>query len=185
CPGLHDRSKIPSKSEACIEEHTVSIADVQKTLHSVVVKHKARLVRLNVTTKTIAQFVYHQWGNTRRKGQEHRRLRTSKKCRCPFMVSLIFSRDGMEKATIRILGGHHGHVLGLREDLYHLPVHPKVKKRCMEDLLDIGTCWHVARLSVSKEAIHINMASFEEQVTYRFFMILKEIQLLSYNLRIK
>ncbi|MCO5554036.1 hypothetical protein L7F22_007562 [Adiantum nelumboides] len=185
CPGLHNRCKIPAKGEACIEEHTVSIADVQKTLHSVVVKHKARLVRLNATTKKITQFVCHQWGNARRKGQEHQRLCTSKKCGCSFMVSLIFSRDGMEKATIRVLRGHQGHVPGSLEDLYHLPVHPMVKKRCMEDLFDIGTCRHVARSSVSKEAFHINMASSEEQVTYRFFMIPKEIQMLAYNLRIK
>ncbi|MCO5600519.1 hypothetical protein L7F22_054632 [Adiantum nelumboides] len=181
CPSLHERCKSPSKSEACIEEHTVSFADVQKTLHSVVVKHKARLVRLNVTTKTIAQFVFHRWGNAQRKGQEHRRLGTSKKCGCPFMVSLIFSRDGMEKATIRILGGCQSHVLGL----YHLLVDFMVKKRYMEDLFDIGTCRHLARLSVSKEAVHINMASSNEQVTYKFFMIPKEIQMLSSNLRIK
>ncbi|KAI5083471.1 hypothetical protein GOP47_0003214 [Adiantum capillus-veneris] len=70
CLGLHDRGESDSKSEVCIEQHTESFVDVQKTLDSVVVNHKARLVRLNWVVQTKWKFVCHRWGDARRDDQE-------------------------------------------------------------------------------------------------------------------
>ncbi|MCO5579681.1 hypothetical protein L7F22_033539 [Adiantum nelumboides] len=55
----------------------------------------------------------------------------------------------------------------------------------MADLFAVGTCRHVARMSKSKEAVQLQRASPLERVTYRFFMIPKEVQMIYYNMRSK
>ena len=91
--------------------------------------------------------------------------------------------DGCDKVTIGLHNVHEGHDPGTRADLYHLPVHPRVIECCMDDLFDVGTSRHVAKMSKSKEAFQLERASLLDRVIYRFFMIPKEVQMVAYHMR--
>ena len=155
---------------------------VHGVLESIIIKHKVRLVIDSSGkcyspsgSRRVTSYICHRGGRVGRKRHDHRRLRTSKKCGCPFKVIIRSWPAGMDNVAIIMQGSHKGHVSGSQSDLYNLQVHPIAIKRCMEDLFDVGTCRHVAKISVSKEQFHICMASPIDQMIYRFFMIPKEI----------
>ena len=58
------------------------------------------------------------------------RLRVSKKCGCPFKVQVEYV-DGLHEVSIFVYAHHEGHVPSSRNDLYNLPVHPRVLECCM------------------------------------------------------
>ena len=105
--------------------------------------------------------------------------RKSKRVGCPFQVVLDYTSKS-DKVSIFVHGTHEGHVPGSRADLYHLPVHPNVIACCMEDLFDVGTNRHVARMSLSKEKSHQERALLLDRVIYRFFMIPREVQVVAF-----
>ena len=91
--------------------------------------------------------------------------------------------EDLDKVIFKVQDTHEGHIHGSRADLYHLPVHPSVLACCMEDMFDVGTCRHVAKMSKSKEGLHMQNASTLDRVIYRFFMIPKEVQMLLHQMR--
>ena len=158
-------------------------------LANIMAQHKVRLICVrsshNVEPyKLVQEFVCHRGGNVFRKGANKQRLRKSKKCGCPFKVVLQHAQD-INKVNIDLYAAHEGHVLGSIEDLYYLPIHPSVIACCMDDLFDVGTCSHVAKKSKSKESFHVKHASMLDRAVFRFFMIPKEVQMLSYQMRNK
>lgn len=182
------RNKLEGK-ELPKETFSVSTSDVENVLASIMVKHKVRLVKARSTrcsggSKTYVDYSCHRGGRVERKGSSKRRLRISKKCGCPFRVQVEFV-EGLDNAAINVYGQHQGHIPGSRNDLYHLPVHPTVVESCMDDLFDVGTCRHVARMSTSKEHFHFHRASELDKSIYRFFMIPKEIEMMSFQLRVQ
>lgn len=175
------QSKMPSKimvtEQSFIQQHLVDI----------MIEHKVRLLLLRSSrrsgpSKWIQEFVCHRGGKAVRRGANKRRLRKSKRCGCPFKVLLEYAQDSNE-VKILLYDVHEGHVPGTRDDLYHLPVHPRVIACCTDDLFDVGTCRHVAKMSKSKESFHMQSSSPLDQVVFRFFMIPKEVQMLSYQMR--
>lgn len=130
-----------------IEKCVVKMAEVDGILESIILRHKVRLVTQNSMkhsspsgSKLFTEYISHHGGRVGRKGGDHRRLRTSNKCGCPFKVVVHYPPLGMENVIINVYGHHEGHMPGSRSDLFHLPVHPSVIMRCMEDLFDVGTC---------------------------------------------
>ena len=89
-----------------------------------------------------------------------------------------------DEVSIFVNPNHEEHVPGSRADLYNLPIHPSVVESCLNDLFDVGSSRHVAQMSLSKERWHLERSSTLDRVIYKFFMIPKEIQSLSYNTRI-
>lgn len=161
--------------------------DVDRTLCDIMIKHKVRLVLLRTTqknAKTQVKYICHRGGTISRKGSHIRRLRISKKCGCPFKVKVEYI-DKVDSVSITLHAHHEGHLPGSRNDLYHLPVHPLVLQSCMDDLFDVGSCPHVARMSLSKESFHKESVSPLDLATFRFFMIRKEVQTMSYQLRMQ
>ena len=97
----------------------------------------------------------------------------------------VYYVEGVENVSINVYGQHQGHVSGSRNDLYHLPVDPTVLESCMDDLFDVGTCRHVSRMSSLKEHFHFQQASKVDKIIFRFFMIPKEIEMMSFQLRLQ
>lgn len=167
-------------------EKCVDISNVDQALVDIMIEHKVRLVMVR-SSKTHGQckttFVYacHRGRNPRRQGTK-KRIRRSKRCGCPFKVR-VQQYSNTKNASIHLHPIHEGHIPGTREDLYHLPVHPKVIECCMEDLFDVGSPRHVAKMSLSKERLHFERSSPVDQVIYRFFMIQREISMMSYQIR--
>ena len=190
--GLQYKEQKREDSAGAIEQFSVNMAEVDGTLEIIMIKHKVRLVIQSsrkqsspFSASMFTKYVCHRGGRVGRKGGDHQRLHISKKCGCPFKVEVRYPPLGVGNVTIIVHGQHEGHNPGSRSDLYHLPVHPCVINRCMEDLFDVGTCRHVAKMSLSKEAFHFRRASPIDQVTFQFFMIPKEIQTMSYRLHMK
>ena len=180
-PRIGKQSKTPCKimltEQSFVQQHLVDI----------MIEHKVRLLLLRSSkrsgpAKWIQEFVCHRGGKALRKGANKRRLRKSKRCGCPFRVLLQYAQESNE-VKILLHNVHEGHVPGTRADLYHLPVHPRVIACCKDDLFDVGTCRHVAKMSKSKESFHMQSSSTLDRVVFRFFMIPKEVQMLSYQMR--
>lgn len=180
-PTSKKQSKSPSKIMVT-EWSTLS-----QDLVDIMVQHTVRLVFLCSTKNSgpfeiVQELICHRGGNVYRRGSNKRRLRKSKRCGCPFKVVLQYACDS-NKVNILLYDIHEGHVPGTRADLYYLPIHPRVISCCMDDFFDVGTCRHVAKMSVSKENFHIQNSSPLDHVVFRFFMISKEVQMLSYQMR--
>ena len=154
---------------------------MEKELASIMIKHNARLACARSTTNTkpmssTVEYKWHRGGKPRHVGTNARRLRKSKRVGCPFWVFVEYTSKS-DKVSISMHGTHEGHAPGSRADLYHLPVHPNVIACYMEDLFNIGTNCHVARMSLSKEKSNQQRASPLDRVIYRFFMIPREVQM--------
>ena len=175
------------QSKASSEIIVTERSRVSQDLVKIMIQHHVRLVFLRSTKNSgpfeiLEELICHRGGNVSRRGDNKRRLRKSKKCGCPFKIVLQYANDS-NKINILLHAIHEGHVPGTRADLYYLPIHPRVIACCMDDLFDVGTCRHVARMSKSKESFHIQNASPLDRVVFRFFMIPKEVQMLSYQMR--
>lgn len=167
-------------------ERSVEAANVDQALMEIMLEHKVRLVMVRSSKnhgrcKTVVDYACHRGGKAERKGTK-KRLRRSKKCGCPFKVRVVYFQD-TQNASISLFPLHEGHSPGTREDLYHLPVHPNVIECCMEDLFDVGSSRHVAKMSLSKERLHYERSSPIDQAMFRFFMIQREISMLSYQIQ--
>ena len=180
-PTSEKQSKDPSK--IMVTERS----KVPQDLVDIMLQHKVKLVFLRSTKNSgpfeiVQDLICHRGGNVSRRGANKRRLRKSKRCGCPFKVVLQYAHDS-NKVNLLLYDTHEGHVPGTRADLYYLPIHPRVIACCMDDLFDVGTCRHVAKMSKSKENFHIQISSPLDRVVFRFFMIPKEVQMLSYQMR--
>ncbi|KAI5062450.1 hypothetical protein GOP47_0022989 [Adiantum capillus-veneris] len=175
------------KSAMKHERQSVDILCVEQALIEIMVQHKVRLVKVrrsstsqNGSTTTV-DYACHR-GRTARISGTVKRLRRSKRCGCPFQVRVQYHRAS-KIAHISTYPTHEGHIPRSREYLYHLPVHPNVIECCMEDLFDVGTARHVANMSLSKEKLQYERSSAIDQAIYRFFMIQREISMMSYQIR--
>ncbi|MCO5564813.1 hypothetical protein L7F22_018481 [Adiantum nelumboides] len=174
-----DLNKLPSYIISTLKSNL----DFQ--LEQLMFEHKVRLVMVRSAKRRqsstlVIDYICHRGGKPKRCGSEKKRIRTSKKCGCPFKVQ-VQSSDDKDEVTIHIYPNHDGHVSGTKSDLYHLPIHPSVMECCAQDLFDIGSSRHVAQMSVSKEKYHLERAAMLDQTIFRFFMIPKEVQMLSYK----
>lgn len=179
---------LPKNDPTQLLAHKKSVdkSNVDRALMEIMIEYKVRLVRVRSSKnhgqcKMIVDYACHRGGKPHRMGTR-KRLRTSKKCGCPFKVRIEYLSD-TNIASISLYPIHEGHVPGTRKDLYQLPIHPHVIECCMEDLFDVGSSRHVAKMSTSKETLHKERASPLDQIIYRFFMIQKEISMMSYQIR--
>ncbi|MCO5569696.1 hypothetical protein L7F22_023412 [Adiantum nelumboides] len=175
-----DLNKLPMTTLITMEE------GVAVELENIMIEHKTRIVMARLSkkesaTKHVIHYVCHRGGTVQHSAKE-KRSRTSKKCGCPFKVRLEYVNH-RDEVRILINPNHEGHMSGSRADLYHLPIHPIVVKSCLNDLFDVGSSRHVAQMSFSKERLLFERAPLLHRVIYRFFMIPKEGQMLSYKTR--
>ncbi|MCO5559589.1 hypothetical protein L7F22_013190 [Adiantum nelumboides] len=175
-----DLNKLPMTTLITTEE------GVAVELENIMIEHKTRIVmarssKKEIATKHVIHYVCHR-GVAVQHCSKEKRSRTSKKCGCPFKVRLEYVNH-RDEVRILINPNHEGHMPGSRADLYHLPVHPTVVESCLNDLFDVGSSRHVAQMSLSKERLLFERAPLLHRVIYRFFMIPKEVQMLSYKTR--
>ncbi|MCO5579889.1 hypothetical protein L7F22_033753 [Adiantum nelumboides] len=175
-----DLNKLPMTTLITTEE------GVAVELENIMIEHKTRIVmarssKKEIVTKHVIHYVCHRGGTVQHCSKE-KRSRTSKKCGCPFKVHLEYVNH-RDEIRILINPNHEGHMPRSRADLYHLPVHPTVVESCLNDLFDVGSSRHVAQMSLSKERLLFERAPLLHRVIYRFFMIPKEVQMLSYKTR--
>ncbi|MCO5557658.1 hypothetical protein L7F22_011226 [Adiantum nelumboides] len=175
-----DLNKLPMTTLITTEE------GVAVELENIMIEHKTRIVmarssKKESATKHIIHYVCHRGGTVQHCSKE-KRSRTSKKCGCPFKVRLEYVNH-RDEVRILINPNHEGHMPGSRANFYHLPVHPTVVESCLNDLFDVGSSRHVAQMSLSKERLLFERAPLLHRVIYRFFMIPKEVQMLSYKTR--
>ncbi|MCO5566801.1 hypothetical protein L7F22_020482 [Adiantum nelumboides] len=175
-----DLNKLPMTTLITTEE------GVAVELENIMIEHKTRIVMARLSkkesaTKHVIHYVCHRGGTVQHCSKE-KRSRTSKKCGCPFKVRLEYVNH-RDAVRILINPNHEGHMPGSRADLYHLPVHPTVVESCLNDLFDVGSSRYVAQMSLSKERLLFERAPLLHRVIYRFFMIPKEVQMLSYKTR--
>ena len=71
-----------------------------------------------------------------------------------------------------------------RPDAYYLLAHPNVISCCKDDLFYVGYARLVAWMSMCKEAYHKSKASPLDLVSYRFFMIPKDVHNMANRLKI-
>ncbi|MCO5568072.1 hypothetical protein L7F22_021767 [Adiantum nelumboides] len=175
-----DLNKLPMTTLITMEE------GVAVELENIMIEHKTRIVmarssKKESATKHVIHYVCHRVGTVQHNAKE-KRSRTSKKCGCPFKVRLEYVNH-RDEVRILINPNHEGHMPGSRADLYYLPVHPTVVESCLNDIFDVGSSRHVAQMSLSKERLLFERAPLLHRVIYRFFMIPKEVQMLSYKTR--
>ena len=176
------------KNNVVLLQHykTIEVSQLHQTLTTIMVEYKVRLVMVRSKQnagKSKYKVIYacHR-GRQPRRRETPKRLRRSKRCGCPFQVAVQICHV-TEQASIDWYPVHEGHLPGTRGDLYHLPIHPTVIECCMEDLFDVGCARHVAKMSLSKETLHFERSSPVHQLTYRFFMIQREISMMAYQIR--
>ncbi|MCO5601128.1 hypothetical protein L7F22_055247 [Adiantum nelumboides] len=176
-------------NKPCVTIPSIKRDNVDDYLTNVMIEHKVCLVmarssKKHTPLKVTVDYLCHRGSAPKRCGKEVKRSRTSKKCGCPFKIQLEYV-EGSDDVHIIMKPFHEGHVAGSRSDLYHLPVHPHVIQCCIDDLFDVGSSRHVAQMSMSKERIHMMKASILDRTIFIFFMIPKEIAMLSYQVRIQ
>ena len=136
-----------------------------------------RLVKGRWETTYSEMYECHRAGVPRRRGQQIRRSRYSKKCGCLFSVAVSKTvSGGCHKFKLTVMGPHTGHDPTAPKEIYHLPVHPSVIDCCMDDLFDVGCVRHVSKMSMRKEKLHKDRVSELDRLIYRFFMLPKEVQ---------
>ena len=86
--------------------------------------------------------------------------------------------------SIYVYRCHLGHVPRKRLDVYHLPIHPNVIECCKYDIFYVGCARHVAQMSMQKEVYHKSKATPLEIVSFKFFMIPKEVHNMANTLKI-
>ena len=86
--------------------------------------------------------------------------------------------------TISVHTQHTGHVPGSEADIFFLPVHPLVMAMAKKNLKMMISTSTVA-LASNREANYIKGVVTElERVTYRFFIIAKEVAQLRHSMRL-
>ena len=86
-------------------------------------------------------------------------------------------------AEIHVHSKHSGHNPGSEGDKYFLPVHPLVLSFATENLKMMVSPSTVAVASLKEAKKFENMVTYFEQVTFRFFMLVEEVEALSYSTR--
>ena len=168
-----------------IEVIKVETHQLDDALTDLQTKYHTRLRKGVKKGMRVTRYSCHRAGTSRLASNSTRRRRCTPRCGCTFHVDVRINDDvDIETLTISIYGPHSGHVPCSRSDVYHLPVHPNVISCCKDDLFDVGCARHVARMSMRKEAYHKSKASPLELVTYRFFMIPKEVHNMANRLKI-
>ncbi|MCO5555205.1 hypothetical protein L7F22_008749 [Adiantum nelumboides] len=175
-----DLNKLPMTTLITTEE------GVAVELENIMIEHKTKIVmarssKKESATRHVIHYVCHRGGTVQHNAKE-KRSRTSKKYGCTFKVRLKYVNH-RDEVRILINPNHESHMPGSRAELYHLPVHPTVVESCLNDLFDVGSSRHVAQMSLSKERLLFERAPLLHRVIYRFFMIPKEVQMLSYKTR--
>ncbi|MCO5602843.1 hypothetical protein L7F22_056982 [Adiantum nelumboides] len=89
-------------------------SNLELQLERIMIEYKVRLVmvrsRKRRRLKTlVVDYICHRGGKPKRCGLEKKRIRTSKKCGCPFKVE-VQSFEGKDEVTICIYPNHDGHV---------------------------------------------------------------------------
>ena len=87
-------------------------------------------------------------------------------------------------AEIHVHSKHSGHNPGSDGDKYFLPVHPLVFSFATKNLKNIVTPSTVVVASIKEAKKFENMVTYFEQITYRFFILVKEVEVLSYFTRL-
>jgi hypothetical protein len=188
------------------EVHTVSLDALDVTLDAVCAKHMV-LRRLRQTRRyenhIVKYYRCHRGGNktrphtknsaTRVVEDKNSRLdRKSRLCNCSFQLKTIepiidINGGGIssgKKATIAIHSEHIGHILGSNEDLLFLPVHPLVCCMAQENLKRMISTSTIALASKRDEQKIKAMVTELERVTYRFFIIPKEVGQERHSMRV-
>lgn len=126
-------------------------------------------------------------------GSECRRERKSMKRGCQFLLKtkepLDVDSSGIhavskEDVTISVRVEHTGHHPGSDGDILFLPVHPLVISLAMDNLKRMVSTTTVALASVREEAKIKAMVDGVERVTYRFYLIPKEVEQLHYGMKL-
>jgi len=134
----------------------------------------------------------------RRKGEDvsistSRRERKSMKCDCEFQMKVMIPLEKEKctkesnisrEAVIFVHTTHSGHHPGTEVDKMFLPVHPLVISFAVENLKHMISTSTVALASVREETKVQAMVEELERATYRFFLIPKEIEQISYFLKL-
>lgn len=185
----------------------VPLEDLSSTLDAICTKHvvlKRRCKRRVWKKKTVTYYRCHRGGSKNRahrktvdekmkNEKESRRDRTSRLCNCEFQIKVVeptqskssstLSQDKLE-ATIYVHSQHSGHVPGSDADTFFLPVHPYVIAWVMENLKFMHSPRVVEAASVEAQETFSQSVPEVERVTYRFFIIKKEVQMLAYSLKL-
>jgi hypothetical protein len=118
-----------------------------------------------------------------------RRERKSMKCECQFQIKvrvpLVDKKGSIEfensmEANIYVHSKHNGHHPGTEGDKMFLPVHPLIISFAMENLKHMISTSTVSLVSIREEKKMQAMVPENERTTYRFFLIPKEVEQLSY-----
>ena len=92
--------------------------------------------------------------------------------------------DSTPEATILVHNVHTGHDTRSNNDKYFLPVHPMVVKREMKDLKRLVSTSAVTLASLKVEDKTRALVNNLECSIYRFVLIPKEVEQLSYTMRL-
>ena len=175
----YDKTTMPT------EVIEVEASKLDDTLAEIQIKYHTCLRRGVLKGKHATRYDCHRAGVPRRVVGCSRLRKGSKRSGCSFHLNVrVNEGDKHGIVSIYVYGCHSGHVPGTRPDVYHLRVHPNVIECCKDDLFDVGCARHVARMSMRKEAYHKSKATPLELVTFRFFMIPKEVHNMANTLKI-
>jgi len=92
--------------------------------------------------------------------------------------------ESTPEAIILVHNVHIGHDTRSNNDKYFLPVHPMVVKRAMEDLKRLINTYAVALASLKDEDKTRALLNDLERSIYRFVLISKQVEQLSYTMRL-
>ena len=182
---MEGTSVVKYKKSRPIEVIKIEAHKLDDTLIDVQLRYHTRFRTGATRGACVTRYNCHRSGVANKKYPCTRRRKHSSRCGCTFHVNAR-RNDGVDHGTmtLSIYGPHTGHVPGSRPDAYYLPAHPNVISCCRDDLFYVGCARHVARMSMRKEAYHKSKASPLDLVTYRFFMIPKEVHNMANKLKI-
>jgi hypothetical protein len=182
---------------------TVPLEDLNASFDELCTKHIVLRRRYKCRvwkTKTVTYYRCHRGGNKERPyrkmsdmkpidQRKSRRDRTSRLCDCEFQIKVVEpkisrSSSNLVHATIYIHSKHSGHNPGSDADLFFLPVHPHVIVWVMENLKYMHSPRNMEAASERAQDLFSERVTDLERVTYRFFIIKKEVHILAYSLRI-
>lgn len=185
----------------------VPLEDLSVTLDSICTKHivlRRRFKRRIWQNKTVTYYHCHRGGSKSRahrktidgkpkEEKNSRRDRTSRLCNCEFQIKVVEPNQsksssslsqGKLEGTIYVHSEHSGHTPGSDADSFFLPVHPLVIGWVMENLKLMLSPRALEAMSVDSQDAFSQSVPEVDRVTYRFFIIKKEVQLLAYSLRV-
>ena len=121
------------------------------------------------------------------------RKKKSYKCDCEFIFkTIIYSMNTKSyvkvakqaMAKIHVHSKHSGYNPGSEVDKYFLPVHFLVLSFATKNLKMMVSHSTVAIASLKEAKKFENMVAYFEQVTFRYFILVKEVEVLSYSSRL-